>query len=128
MSAVIWAKTIVDRGAHMALMQINVIPLGTGSTSVGGFVAGIIKTLAREGIVCQLTDMGTVVEGEAGELLQIAARLHELPFLKGVQRVVTQISIDDRRDKKISIGDKVASVTNRLNITDGSAGDQSIQK
>lgn len=108
----------------MALMQINVIPIGTGSPSVGGFVAGIIKTLAREGISCKLTDMGTVVEGEAGDLLRIAARLHELTFQQGAQRVVTQITIDDRRDKKISIGDKVASVTNRLNIADGPAEGQ----
>lgn len=108
----------------MALMQINVVPIGTGSPSVGGFVAGITKALAREGVVGKLTDMGTVVEGEAGELLQIAARLHELPFLKGVQRVVTHISIDDRRDKTVSIGDKVASVTNRLNIADGSTEGQ----
>ena len=105
----------------MALMQINVIPLGTGSPSVGEFVAGITKTLAREGVVCKLTDMGTVVEGEAEELLQIAARIHELPFLKGAKRVVTQISIDDRRDKKVSIGDKVSSVNNRLDVADGPA-------
>ncbi len=105
----------------MALMQINVIPLGTGSPSVGEFVAGIIKTLAREGVVYKLTEMGTVLEGEAGELLQIAARIHELPFLEGVQRVVTQISIDDRRDKRVSIGDKVSSVNRRLNLADGPA-------
>ena len=105
----------------MALMQINVIPLGTGSTSVGEFVAGITKTLAREGVVCKLTDMGTVVEGEAEELFKIAARIHELPFLKGAKRVITQISIDDRRDKKVGIGDKVSSVNSRLNIADGPA-------
>jgi len=106
----------------MALLQINVIPLGTGSTSVGEFVAGIMKTLARDGVVCKLTDMGTVLEGEAEDLLKIAARIHEIPFLKGAKRVVTQITIDDRRDKKVSIGDKVASVNSRLNIEDGSAG------
>jgi uncharacterized protein (TIGR00106 family) len=103
----------------MALMQINVIPLGIGSTSIGAFVAGISKTLGHDGVVFKLTDMGTVVEGEAGELWQIAARIHESPFLKGVKRVVTQITIDDRRDRKVGIGDKVASVTSRLNLEDG---------
>ena len=103
----------------MALMQINVLPLGTGSTSVGEFVAGIIKTLAREGVVCKLSDMGTLVEGEAEDLFTLARRIHEIPFLKGAKRVVTQISIDDRRDKKVSIGDKVSSVKSRLAIADG---------
>ena len=69
----------------MALMQINVLPLGTGSTSVGEFVAGIIKTLAREGVVCKLSDMGTLVEGDAEDLFTLARRIHEIPFLKGAK-------------------------------------------
>ena len=100
----------------MALMQINVVPLGTSSPSVGEFVASIVKQLQREGAVYRLTDMGTEVEGAAAELLALAARLHERPFSKGCRRVLTQIVIDDRRDKKIGLGDKVASVNQRLAI------------
>lgn len=98
----------------MALMQINVLPLGTASPSVGDFVASILKQLQREGVACRLTDMGTEVEGSAAELLALAARLHEIPFSKGCRRVVTQIVIDDRRDKKIGLGDKVTSLNQRL--------------
>ena len=47
----------------MALMQINAVPLGAGSSSVGEFVTGIVKKLDRQGIVYTLTDMGTVLEG-----------------------------------------------------------------
>lgn len=100
----------------MALMQINVLPLGTASPSVGEFVASIVKQLQREGVAYRLTDMGTEVEGAAAELLALAARLHEIPFKKGCRRVVTQIVIDDRRDKKIELGGKVASVNQRLAI------------
>jgi uncharacterized protein (TIGR00106 family) len=103
----------------MALMQINIIPLGTGSTSVGEFVAGVTKVLAREGVVFQLTDMGTVVEGDASELFKVAELIHAIPFRKGAKRVVTQIAIDDRRDRKVRIGDKVASVDSRLQVADG---------
>ena len=102
----------------MALMQINVIPLGGGSSSVGDFVAGIITSLEREGVEYKLTDMGTVVEGEAGELFKLAARIHEIPFQMEGQRVVTQIVIDDRRDKIVAIGDKVSSVERRLESAD----------
>ncbi len=98
----------------MALMQITVIPLGLGSPSVGEYVADIEKFLQSEGVVCQLHDMGTVIQGEAVELLALAARIHELPFNKGVQRAVTQIVLDDRRDRTVTIGDKVASVRARL--------------
>jgi uncharacterized protein YqgV (UPF0045/DUF77 family) len=40
--------------------------------------------------------------------------LHELPFAKGVKRVVTRIVIDDRRDKEVRLGDKTKSVQARL--------------
>lgn len=103
----------------MALLQISVLPLGSGSSSIGEFVAGIVKTLDRQGVVYKLTDMGTVLEGDIEDLLKIAAQIHEIPFQKGAKRVVTQITIDDRRDKKVVIGDKISSVVNRLNISDG---------
>lgn len=98
----------------MALMQITIVPLGVSSTSLGGYVADILKELKKENIPYQLTDMGTIVEGEADTLFSLAARLHKIPFQKGAQRVSTQISIDDRKDKKVTLGDKVQSVFNRL--------------
>ncbi|MGC8811868.1 MAG: MTH1187 family thiamine-binding protein, partial [bacterium] len=62
----------------------------------------------------QLHDMGTLVEGKTSALLTLAKRLHEIPFRKGVQRVYTIIHIDDRRDKKVSLGDKVKSVRQKM--------------
>ena len=99
---------------NMALMQLTIIPLGTGSPSVGEFVADIQLALENAGFPFKLTDMGTLVEGRPEKLLELAARLSELPFNKGVKRVVTQISIDDRRDKKVSLGDKSSAVADRL--------------
>jgi uncharacterized protein (TIGR00106 family) len=101
----------------MALMQINILPLGTASPSVGDFVADIITSFEDEGVKYKLTDMGTVVEGEAATLLELAARVHEIPFRKGEDRVVTQIVIHDRRDRQVAIGDKVSSVEQRLGST-----------
>ena len=98
----------------MALMHLTIIPLGTSSTSVGDYVADLQKALARSGFPYKLTDMGTIIEGSSKELLALAAQLSEMPFNKGVNRVVTQISMDDRRDKKVTLGDKEASVAERL--------------
>lgn len=94
----------------MALMHLTIIPLGTGTTSMGNFVARIQDVLEKEGVCHKLTDMGTIIEGEAGALLTLAEKVHNLPFEQGVHRVVTHITIDDRRDRAISIGDKVTSV------------------
>ena len=98
----------------MAIMQLTIIPLGTGSPSVGEYVAEIQTALQKEGVIFQLTDMGTTIQGEVHDLLALAAKLHELPFQKNIQRVVTQIAIDDRRDKRVKLGDKIVSVKARL--------------
>ena len=58
--------------------------------------------------------MGKIIEGSSKELLILAAQLSELPFNQGVHRVLTQITLDDRRDKKVALGDKMASVAARL--------------
>ena len=98
----------------MALMHLTIIPLGTDSPSVVEYVADIQKALEKAGFPYELTDMGTIIEGNTGDLLKLAAQLAEMPFSKGVNRVSTQISLDDRRDKKVSLGDKTASVAKRM--------------
>ena len=99
----------------MALMQITIIPLGTETPSVGSYVADVQELLAgKNGIDYQLNDMGTLIHGNPAELLQLAAEIHEHPFSKGAQRVVTQISIDDRRDKERGIGEKRKAVMDIL--------------
>lgn len=98
----------------MALMQITVIPLGTGSPSVGDYVADIEQFLNKRGVAHSLGDMGTVMYGPVDELLRLAAEVHNLPFARGAKRVVTQITIDDRRDIERKIGEKQQSVINRL--------------
>ncbi len=94
----------------MALLQLTMIPLGTGTPSVAEYVAEVQKALEKENISFQLNDMGTVIEGNAVELLGLVSKIYEIPFKKGAMRVVTQIVIDDRRDKQVAIGDKVAAV------------------
>jgi uncharacterized protein (TIGR00106 family) len=98
----------------MAIMEISVTPLGLGQPSVGDYIAEVVRYLRRQNIPHQLTDMGTLVHGDASRLLEVAQALHELPFAKGVKRVITHISIDDRRDKEVRLGDKTSSVQARL--------------
>jgi len=98
----------------MAIMEISVVPLGLGLPSLGDYVAAVVKYLEDENIPHELTDMGTLVHGQAETLLRVARALHELPFQQGVKRVMTHISIDDRRDKEVLLGDKKKSVRARL--------------
>jgi uncharacterized protein (TIGR00106 family) len=98
----------------MAIMEISVVPLGLGQPSVGDHIAAVVNYLENENIPHELTDMGTVVHGQPETLLRLAQALHELPFKQGVKRVMTHISIDDRRDKEVFLGDKKKSLRARL--------------
>jgi len=97
----------------MALMQLTMVPVGTG-VSIGQYVADIQKRLHEEGATFTLTDMATLIEGDVPELLRLLSTIYETPFDNGAIRVVTNITIDDRRDKSIGIGDKIEAVKKRL--------------
>ena len=97
----------------MALLQLTMIPLGAG-VSVGDYVADIQKRLEEEGAIFTLTDMATLIEGDIQSLLNLLGKIYETPFEKGAVRVVTNITIDDRRDKSIGLGDKIEAVSKRI--------------
>jgi uncharacterized protein (TIGR00106 family) len=100
----------------MAIIDITIIPVGTATSSVSEYVAEIHKVLHQyEGqIKFQLTPMSTLIEGDLKQLLHIVQELHEVPFQKGVQRVCTNIRIDDRRDKEHSMERKLRAVQSKL--------------
>jgi uncharacterized protein (TIGR00106 family) len=98
----------------MAIMEISVIPMGTGTPSISEYVTEAVKVLEEKGIKYELTAMGTIVEGELEKLLELAAKMHRAAINKGAPRVVTTIKLDDRRDKPLSIEGKVKSVREKL--------------
>lgn len=102
----------------MAIVDVTVIPIGTSSPSVSTYVADLQKVLEQykaEGkINYQLTPMNTIIEGELPVLFQVIQAIHEVPFKNGIQRVATNIRIDDRRDKKSTMMSKLKSVEDKL--------------
>ncbi|WP_210140457.1 MTH1187 family thiamine-binding protein [Staphylococcus sp. GDX8P107P-1] len=103
----------------MAIVDVVVIPVGTEGTSVSKYIAEIqtkLKEYKNQGkIDYQLTPMNTLIEGDLKDLFEVVQAIHELPFDKGLDRVCTNIRIDDRRDKSRKMNDKLKSVENHLN-------------
>ncbi|MFC3886197.1 MTH1187 family thiamine-binding protein [Bacillus songklensis] len=100
----------------MAIMDVTVIPVGTSTPSVSQYVAEIHKVLKKheDRIKYELTPMSTLIEGELKDLLEIVQEIHEVPFQHGLQRVCTNIRIDDRRDKSHSMERKLNAVKSKL--------------
>lgn len=98
----------------MAIMEISIVPIGTKTTSVSKYVAIAVNIIKHKRLKYKLSPMGTVVEGKIEELFDIAEQMHESVFKAGCMRVVTNIKIDDRRDKKSSMEYKIASVKKKI--------------
>jgi len=98
----------------MAIAEVSVVPIGTAKTSVSKYVAGAVSILQESGLKYKLTPMGTIIEGDIKDLLDIIARMHETPFDNKAERVYTTIKIDDRRDIKAEMDNKVKSVMEKM--------------
>ncbi|WP_137791728.1 MTH1187 family thiamine-binding protein [Bacillus sp. E(2018)] len=100
----------------MAIVDITIIPIGTETPSVSEYVAEIQKVLQqnKDKVNYQLTPMSTLIEGELPDLFHVIQQLHEVPFSNGIQRVATNIRIDDRRDKKSTMAGKLEAVEARM--------------
>ncbi len=97
---------------EQVIAEIHVIPLGTATTSLSRYIAACINTVKQaQDISYQITAMGTIIQGPLERVLELAQKMHEVPFAMGVKRVVTSINIDDRRDKSITIDSKVKAVS-----------------
>jgi len=92
--------------------EVSIVPVGTGDTGLSRYIAGCLEVLeGRKDISYRLTPMGTIIEGPLEKVLEVILKMHEVPFNKGVSRVVTFLKIDDRRDKSSTMAGKIESVT-----------------
>jgi len=98
----------------MAIMDISVLPVGTTTPSLSALVSDCVGIVASSGLRYELTSMGTQIEGDLEVLLKLAEAIHSAPFRRGIQRVVTVIKIDDRRDKDPRMDDKKQAVAEHL--------------
>lgn len=99
----------------MVIVEVTIVPLGTGTTSLSSYVAGCHKVLKNQSKVkYTLTPMGTILEGNLDDCLNLIRQMHEVPFNEGALRVSTTIKIDDRRDRDTSMNHKINAVQSKL--------------
>tara|TARA_Y100001933_G_C18899585_1_gene521926 strand:+ start:654 stop:953 length:300 start_codon:yes stop_codon:yes gene_type:complete len=99
----------------MAIVQLTIVPIGTETPSVSRYVAACHKVLDNyKELKYELTPMSTCIEGDLDVILEAVRQMHEVPFENGAQRVSTSIKIDDRRDKKGTMEQKINAVKEKL--------------
>jgi uncharacterized protein (TIGR00106 family) len=101
-------------GDKMPVLEISVVPVGTEETSMSDYVAQACKILDEKQIKYQITPTATVIEGDLKELMEIAERMHLAPFNMGVERVITNITLDDRHDQPMDMEEQVQTVGEKI--------------
>ena len=97
------------------LAELEIIPVGTNSTSVSTILAEVAKLIDKSGLDYRVGPMGTVVEGEWDRIMTLAKQCHQA-VLGTTGRVLTTIRIDDRKDRPSAgrITQKVQSLESKV--------------
>ena len=94
------------------LAVFSIFPIGKGER-LSQYVSRIIQLVDESGLEYRLNPMGTVVEGEWDEVLDLIKRCHQA-MRQFSTRVITNISIDDREGAFGRITGKIESVEKTL--------------
>ena len=94
----------------MIIAQLSIAPLGKG-TSVSNYVKIVIETLKKEQVKFQTNAMATVIEiQDLATLFHAVQKAHLAVAAAGAERIITELKIDDRRDKEATMKSKVNSL------------------
>lgn len=88
--------------------SFTVVPMGTGE-AVSHLVAESLKIVDASGLDYQLGPMQTVVEGDEPQVMETIMKCHRR-MLELAPRVLTTITIDDRKGATHRLSGKVADV------------------
>lgn len=90
------------------IAEITVTPLGEG-THIAQAVADVVKVVADSGLSFQVTALGTIVEGDADRIWEVARRCHEKAS-GAHERVITELRIDDTAGESGALRADVAEI------------------
>ena len=94
------------------IVNFSIVPIGKES-SLSAKVAEVLKIVSESGISYKLHAMGTILEGDWDEIMRLIKKCHKR-ILKETDRVLTTITIDDRKGRTGRIAGKVKSVERKL--------------
>ncbi|MBE5099684.1 MTH1187 family thiamine-binding protein [Priestia aryabhattai] len=99
----------------MPLLEISIIPVGTDSTSFSSEVINAISKLKGKELHYDVTPTSTIIEGDLEQLWQVAKDIHQEAISSSPNRIITNIRIDHRKDKKTDMNHQIDTVENAIN-------------
>jgi uncharacterized protein (TIGR00106 family) len=94
------------------LAEFTIFPIGK-DVSLSKYVSRSLEIIDKSGLPYRINPMGTVVEGEWDEVMELIKKCH-LAILEDTDRVSTAIKIDDRKGVKNALDRKIKSVEEKV--------------
>lgn len=96
----------------MVLLEMTMSPTGKGE-SLSPYVSRVLKVIDDSGITYRLTPMGTILEGDWDEVMEVVRDcFHELK--RDCSRIGVHIKIDYRQGKESRLASKIESLEKKL--------------
>jgi uncharacterized protein (TIGR00106 family) len=96
----------------MVLLEFAMSPFDKGA-SLSKYVARSLDIIDRSGLPYQLTPMGTILEGEWDQVMDVVRACHER-MSEDCDRISVSIKIDSRKGKSGRLQSKIASVEGKV--------------
>jgi uncharacterized protein (TIGR00106 family) len=99
----------------MVLLEFSMSPLDKGE-SLSPYVARSLDIIDKSGLPYQLTPMGTILEGEWEEVMNVVAACYKR-MSQDCNRISTSMRIDYRKGKSGRLKSKIQAVESQLGRT-----------
>jgi uncharacterized protein (TIGR00106 family) len=96
----------------MVLMEFSIFPIGQGE-SLSPYVARTLDLVDKSGLDYRLTAMGTIVEGEIDQVLDLVQQCLTA-MATDCDRVSASVKLDYRKGRESRLDAKVQSVEDKL--------------
>ena len=96
----------------MVLLEMTMSPTGQGE-SLSSYVARVLDVIDRSGITYRLTPMGTILEGDWDEVMNVV-RVCFNELRRDCKRIGVHIKIDYREGQNSRLESKIESLENKL--------------
>jgi uncharacterized protein (TIGR00106 family) len=100
----------------MIQAEISIYPIATRTTSVSFYIAKAIESIKKiEGLRYEINSMGTILESDNIDTINKATKeMIETVHNLGITRTEIIIKIDSRKDKQVSMEEKVEAIKKQI--------------
>ena len=96
----------------MVLLEFTMSPIGKGE-SLSPYVSRVLKTIDESGVTYRLTPMGTILEGEWDEVMNVVRDCY-LELKKDCTRIGCYLKVDYREGDKSRMTSKIDSLEKKI--------------